>query len=551
MSFDIKLEGGVPKRLPTAGKYCDRDIIVSPENLDEKLAQQDTLIERIKTALQGKSAGGGTVEAKLQEKDITENGVYTPDEGFDGFSKVTVNVSASGEKPTLFAPSISIQSVTSELTISDDRNGAFEVSYDVYAGDNKLTTLSSKTAMLNDYIEHTETIEIKVQALGANFNPSDYAVTTWEYVNAEGTPGLAYTISGSYATCIGIGDAVDTDIEIATEYEGVPVTRIGNAAFQNCINLTSVDIPDSVTTIGDKIFQGCSNLARVKLPSTITQIVGGMFSGCSNLTSVDIPDSVTKIYSSAFYACQALPNITIPDGVTMIADYAFYGCRSLTSVVIPNLVSTIYLYAFYNCSNLTSVVIGSSVTTIDQCAFDSCNLTSVEIPSSVKEIRSAAFMYNRNLTRLDFSNHTSVPTLSNKNAFSYTAGTLQIKVPASLIDSWKTATNWSNYASKIVTRFSDEPFTFTIDGTTYQAEEGMTWGEWVTSEYNPGNFYMTTIRGYNGCVTNGEESTNAAGNLVLKSLHLYGKHIYGLQTAPIVENAAYTMAAPQHSGGSN
>lgn len=31
---------------------------------------------------------------------------------------------------------------------------------------------------------------------------------------------------------------------------------------------------------------------------------------------------------------------------------------------------------------------------------------------------------------------------------------------------------------------------FTIDGTSYQAEEGMTWGEWVESEYNTDGFII-------------------------------------------------------------
>lgn len=34
---------------------------------------------------------------------------------------------------------------------------------------------------------------------------------------------------------------------------------------------------------------------------------------------------------------------------------------------------------------------------------------------------------------------------------------------------------------------------FTIDGTTYQAEEGMTWAEWVESEYNIGGYYAYGI----------------------------------------------------------
>lgn len=32
---------------------------------------------------------------------------------------------------------------------------------------------------------------------------------------------------------------------------------------------------------------------------------------------------------------------------------------------------------------------------------------------------------------------------------------------------------------------------FTIDGTSYQGVEGMTWGEWVNSEYNTAGFYIT------------------------------------------------------------
>lgn len=58
MNHNISLEGGKSARLTTAGKYCDRDIIVTPENLDDKLTQQDVLIKQIKAALQGKGSGG-------------------------------------------------------------------------------------------------------------------------------------------------------------------------------------------------------------------------------------------------------------------------------------------------------------------------------------------------------------------------------------------------------------------------------------------------------------------------------------------------------------
>jgi hypothetical protein len=50
----------------------------------------------------------------------------------------------------------------------------------------------------------------------------------------------------------------------------------------------------------------------------------------------------------------------------------------------------------------------------------------------------------------DFTSHTSVPTLSNTDAFSGIPSDCVIKVPVALYDEWSTATNWSTYASQIV-----------------------------------------------------------------------------------------------------
>ena len=76
MSFNIELEGGKAKRLPTQGKYCDRDIIVSAESLDGNLAQQDSLIEQIKAALQGKTAGGGSGSTEPDYKTLYQRVEY-------------------------------------------------------------------------------------------------------------------------------------------------------------------------------------------------------------------------------------------------------------------------------------------------------------------------------------------------------------------------------------------------------------------------------------------------------------------------------------------
>lgn len=61
MSFNITVEGGKSVKLPTAGKYCDRDIVVTAkggiEDLNAVLTEQEELIEELQEVLKGKVAG--------------------------------------------------------------------------------------------------------------------------------------------------------------------------------------------------------------------------------------------------------------------------------------------------------------------------------------------------------------------------------------------------------------------------------------------------------------------------------------------------------------
>ena len=218
---------------------------------------------------------------------------------------------------------------------------------------------------------------------------------------------------------------INLDLSCATE-----LTTIGNSAFKDCSNLTSITIPDSVTSIGKEAFYSCYSLTSIIIPDSVTSIGDDAFENCYNLTSVTIPDSVTRIGERAFGSCDNLTSITIPDSVTSIGDYAFSYCDNLTSITIPGSVTSIGSYAFYNCSNLTSVIIPDSVTKIGYEAFYSCdNLTSVTIGNGVTTIGDSAFSSCSSLTSVTIGNN--MTTIGNY-AFSSCSSLTSVTIPDSV-----------------------------------------------------------------------------------------------------------------------
>ena len=232
---------------------------------------------------------------------------------------------------------------------------------------------------------------------------------------------------------------------------GKNVTSISNSAFRYCSSLASVVIPDGITSIGNNAFNYCHSLANVVIPDSVTSIGVGIFQMCCSLANIVIPQGITSIGNNAFYNCHSLANVVIPDSVTNIGDSAFHQCYSLSSVVIPDSVTRIGDSAFNFCYSLASVVIPDGVTNISANAFNSCySLSSVVIPDSVTNIDSYAFRYGYGMAFYDFRAATSVPTLSNTNAFQSIPSDCKIVVPDALYDEWIEATNWSSYASYII-----------------------------------------------------------------------------------------------------
>ena len=286
---------------------------------------------------------------------------------------------------------------------------------------------------------------------------------TWK-LDADGT----LTISGT-----GAMKDYDSDDSPATQKKDSvkkvviedDVTSIGDYAFWNCSNLTSITIPDSVTIIGNSAFNACSSLTSLTIPNSVTSIEFAAFYACSSLTSLTIPNSVTSIGDSAFNACSSLTSLTIPNSVTSIGEGAFYACSSLTSITIPNSVTSIGEGAFYACSSLTSITIPDSVTRIGDYAFKNCsNLTSITIPDSVTSIGNSAFYGCSGLTSITIPDSvTSIGYDVFKNCSNLTTISLSCKSSLKKSDFGGQA-NLVSYASHTLKKIEAKAATCTENG---------------------------------------------------------------------------------------
>ncbi|MBR4227479.1 MAG: leucine-rich repeat domain-containing protein [Bacteroidales bacterium] len=241
-----------------------------------------------------------------------------------------------------------------------------------------------------------------------------------------------------------------TDGQGIIEFEG-DVTNIGGYAFNDCVNLASLIIPESVTSIEYGAFLGCSDLASIIIPEGVISIGAAAFC-LSGLVSVHIPESVTYLGETAFTNCEKLVRFSgkyasedgryLYDNGTLVA----FAPAGLDSYSIPDSVTGIGQSAFYYCRGLSSIEIPNSVTSIGVSAFAATALSSVIIPSSVTSIGINAFGLCWNLRSITVE--ATTPPQANGWIFD-TSFNFLVYVPSESVDSYKTAEGWSNYADRI------------------------------------------------------------------------------------------------------
>ena len=231
------------------------------------------------------------------------------------------------------------------------------------------------------------------------------------------------------------------------------VTSIGNNAFQYCTELALTSLPSGVTSIGNSAFQYCTKLALTSLPNGVISIGNNAFQYCRELALTSLPNGVTSIGIAAFNGCTKLALTSLPSGVTSIGSITFNGCTKLALTSLPSGVTSIGSQAFDNCIELALTELPSGVTSIAMYAFRKCtNLAEMTCLGNITIIKSDAFSNCTKLSKFALPNITRVPTLDSTNSFNNTPianGTGYIYVPDDLVESFKSATNWSTYANQI------------------------------------------------------------------------------------------------------
>lgn len=229
-----------------------------------------------------------------------------------------------------------------------------------------------------------------------------------------------------------------------------------NTTYVNMLskNLKTIDLSDGVTKLNDYAFYNCANLIDVIFSDNFQNIQTYAFSGCTKLAITSLPDSVIVVGKYGFQGCTNLQISKLPSLLRNLNDYCFSGCKNSTFGNIPEGVETVPKNCFYNCTNLVMDKLPKSVKYVYNYAFYNCtSLKELDcLNESYFRLESSAFYGCTNLEKLILRQKGSYVYMADKAVLANTAianGTGYIYVPDDLVEKYKTATNWSTYASQI------------------------------------------------------------------------------------------------------
>lgn len=187
------------------------------------------------------------------------------------------------------------------------------------------------------------------------------------------------------------------------------VKHIGEYAFRDCVRMEALtfesDYKEEIIIIGDNAFDGCINLQNVKLPNFLTELPNGLFCGCEKINHIVLPNCLVTLGESVFEGCSSLEldKVTcFPVSLKKIDDLAFADCDRLENITFPEGLRKIGKNVFKDCSNLKRVSIGKEVSYIGTSPFRGCKkLQEITVAANNKYFKSSEnVLFNKNRSTL-------------------------------------------------------------------------------------------------------------------------------------------------------
>ena len=174
-----------------------------------------------------------------------------------------------------------------------------------------------------------------------------------------------------------------------------------------------------------------SSMTSCYVGDCVTELENSLFNNLDNLTSVTFSNNLQIINSNCFSSSDIFKRlnsdvdgvVNIPSGVTTIGGQVLQNLSAITTANISDTVQSIGRNFMVNCNALETIIVGSGITSIGGGFLESCSsLSNITIKATVP------------------------PTI---DIAVYGSNSCPIYVPSESVEAYKTATNWTRFASRI------------------------------------------------------------------------------------------------------
>ena len=234
-----------------------------------------------------------------------------------------------------------------------------------------------------------------------------------------------------------------TEAEIEKFYA---LRTIGEGAFDDCTQLTKLNIPNSITSIENYVFRGVpvtgyainskvksvgmgafqnTKLTKITIPESVTSIGAFAFGNCSNLQTVTFNTKSCSFGGECFKNCEKLKEFTFPESAHLgLPGGILENCPSLTKCTMPktltdeNGIESSTINMFTNDVSLTDVTLPTNIKKLGLRMFANTSIETLYLPTSVNFIDAEAL---KDCTKLKYVNVSSTePTTLGLNTFENT-----------------------------------------------------------------------------------------------------------------------------------